>query len=75
MKSDTEWRVVRITQDENEQLQAIAPAYLKGGGKVEARVRWAIEQCVQALIAAEASPAAAPAESAPDMGGGPIATG
>lgn len=42
--ADNEIRTIRITPSEDEQLEAIAPDYLKGGRKIEQRVRWAIEQ-------------------------------
>lgn len=35
-------RTVKITVDEDQRLENVAPSYLKGGGKMEARVRWAL---------------------------------
>ena len=46
--AETELRTVRITPEEDRQLEAVAPEYLKGGRRIEQRVRWAIAEFLEA---------------------------
>ena len=59
---------LRITPNEDRQLNEVAPAYLRGPKKMEQRVRWAIDQFLRLL--AEGSPSVR-ADSIPVPGPNP----